>query len=93
MAAEQFNEMLEASLQQNNLPEAGEMIKTTVIHVTDKDVVLDIGVKSEARIPITEFPAAPKVGDEIEVFVEKSEGNYSFRVSFKKRKKTGWIKS
>ncbi len=84
MAAEQFNEMLEASLQQSNLPEAGEVIKTKVIHVTDKDVVLDIGVKSEARIPITEFSIPPKVGEEIEVFVERSEGNYSFRVSFKK---------
>ena len=40
----------------------------------------------KARQELIDFSIPPKVGEEIEVFVEV-EGNYSFRVSFKKQKK------
>lgn len=83
MGTEDFKEMLEANLNQSQLPEAGQFITTTVIQVTDKDVVLDIGAKSESRIELSEFETAPNIGDEIEVYVEKSGANY-VKVSFKR---------
>ncbi len=80
---ENFQEMLEQNLNQSQLPETGQLIETTVIQITDQDVVLDVGVKSEARISLSEFKEPPQVGDKIEVYVENSGPNY-VKLSFKK---------
>jgi small subunit ribosomal protein S1 len=83
MATEEFREMFEESLQQIEPPESGQIITTSVIQVTDKEVVLDVGAKSESRIDLSEFKTAPQVGDELEVLVEKSGLNY-IKVSHKR---------
>src|ERR1700733_2507419 len=53
----------------------GEIVKGTVIEVRPKEVLVDIGYKSEGVIPANEFqdPNAIKVGDEIDVLIEKLE--------------------
>ncbi|MBN2364602.1 MAG: 30S ribosomal protein S1 [Calditrichaeota bacterium] len=53
----------------------GDIIKGTVVAVTDKDVIVDVGFKSEGMIPKEEFIDLDniKVGDEIEVFLENPE--------------------
>ncbi len=56
----------------------GELIKGTIIQVTDDYVMVDIGYKSEGAIPIREFTdengdVRAKVGDEIEVLLEHHE--------------------
>lgn len=62
----------------NNFIE-GELVRGKVLAINDKEVVVDIGFKSEGTIPSEEFAdlTAIKVGDDIEVFlddVEDSEG-------------------
>ena len=57
----------------------GELVVGKVLDVTDKEVAVDIGFKSEGVIPIEEFkdPSSIKIGDDIEVYldnVEDSEG-------------------
>src|SRR5437879_3135240 len=54
---------------------AGEIVKGTVIEVRPKEVLIDIGYKSEGVIPANEFEdiKAVKVGDEVNVLIEKLE--------------------
>jgi len=52
-----------------------ERIIGKVVAVTDNDILLDIGFKSEGVVSLSEFAEGetPKVGDEIEVYVEQLE--------------------
>jgi small subunit ribosomal protein S1 len=52
-----------------------EIVKGTVIEVRAKEVLVDIGYKSEGIIPLNEFlePASVVVGQEIDVLIEKLE--------------------
>ena len=54
---------------------AGEIVKGTIIEVRPKEVLVDIGYKSEGVIPTNEFVDANalKVGGEIDVLIEKLE--------------------
>jgi small subunit ribosomal protein S1 len=54
---------------------AGEIVKGTIIEVRPKEVLVDIGYKSEGVIPTNEFvdTSALKVGAEIDVLIEKLE--------------------
>jgi len=54
---------------------AGEIVKGTIIEVRPKEMLVDIGYKSEGVIPATEFEdrAGVKVGDEVDVLIEKLE--------------------
>src|SRR5215510_11735334 len=68
--------MEEAMRQSGALPfAAGEIVKGTIIEVRPKEVLVDIGYKSEGVIPGSEFDdiKAVKVGDEIDVLIEKLE--------------------
>ncbi len=53
----------------------GDIIKGTVVALNDKDVIIDVGFKSEGMIPKEEFIDLDtiKVGDKVEVFLESSE--------------------
>ena len=53
----------------------GEIVKGTIIEVRPKEVLVDIGYKSEGVIPTNEFvdSNALKVGDVIDVLIEKLE--------------------
>lgn len=56
----------------------GEVMKGTVLKITDTDVVVDIGYKSEGVIPTSQFMDASgnltvKVGDIIDVLLEDTE--------------------
>src|SRR5579864_5302483 len=54
---------------------AGEIVKGTIIEVRPKEVLVDIGYKSEGVIPANEFEdiKVVKLGDEIDVLIEKLE--------------------
>ncbi len=58
----------------NELTE-GEIVKGRVVSINEKDVTIDVGLKSEGIVPLMEFkdPASVKVGDEIEVYLESIE--------------------
>ncbi len=53
-----------------------EVIEGTVVAITPREVVVNIGYKSDGVIPVTEFRTNPnlKVGDKAEVYVENQEG-------------------
>jgi small subunit ribosomal protein S1 len=56
--------------------EEGELVSGTIVQVTDSEVLVDVGYKSEGTIPLGEFhrsSARPKVGDLIEVYLEAME--------------------
>jgi small subunit ribosomal protein S1 len=67
--------MEEAMKQSATRFDQGEIVKGKVIEVRPKEVLVDIGYKSEGVIPANEFldPKAVKVGDEIDVLIEKLE--------------------
>jgi small subunit ribosomal protein S1 len=68
--------MEEAMRQTGTLPfAAGNIVKGHVIEVRPKEVLVDIGYKSEGVIPAHEFEDIKnvKVGDEIDVLIEKLE--------------------
>jgi small subunit ribosomal protein S1 len=52
-----------------------EVVKGVVVAINDKDVVVNIGFKSDGMVPRTEFRDMPdlKVGDNVEVFVDIAE--------------------
>ncbi len=69
---------------------AEEVIVTgTVVKITDKHVVVDIGLKSEGLIPleqVLDINGAPKfqAGDQVEVVVEREEHEGGYLVSYEK---------
>jgi len=71
-----------------------EVVKGTVVGITDRDVILNIGFKSDGLVSITEFRDLPdlKIGDEVEVFIEDQEDiNGQLILSRKKAKiKQAW---
>ena len=71
-----------------------EVVKGTVVGITDRDVILNIGFKSDGLVSLTEFRDLPdlKIGDEVEVFIEDQEDvNGQLILSRKKAKiKQAW---
>lgn len=72
-----FESMLDASFKGVKSFE-GTVVEGTVVGVDDEFVTLDVGLKSEGRIPLREFSnggarAEVKIGDKIEVFIERME--------------------
>ena len=53
--------------------EEGHVVEGNIIQVTDETVFIDIGYKSEGKIPLSEFDKAPKIGDVVNVVLIKKE--------------------
>ena len=70
-------------------PNKGDIVKGIVVSVGDKDVVLNIGFKSDGMVPTNEFRDTPdlKAGDEVEVLVEEQEDKLGQLVLSRKRAK------
>ena len=68
----------------------GEIITGTVVNVNNKDVVLNIGFKSDGLVSVSEFRDTPdlKIGDKVEVYVESQEDANGQLVLSRKRAKT-----
>src|SRR5712671_917142 len=67
---------MEEALKQNDKRfAAGEIVRGTIIEVRPKEVLVDIGYKSEGSVPANEFEdiKTVKVSDEIDVLIEKLE--------------------
>ena len=73
---------LEESLNNFNNPEEGQIVEGIVIQITDDLVFLDVGCKSEGRLPVAEFAGElPEVGDKVQVFLVKKFGRNGPEVS------------
>ncbi len=90
------NQMLE--LYDNTLSEVKEkeVVMGTVVGITDREVLLNIGFKSDGLVPASEFRDLPdlKMGDEVEVYVENQEDPNGQLVLSRKKAKviTAWQK-
>lgn len=90
------NQLLE--LYDNTLSEVKEkeVVMGTVVGITDREVLLNIGFKSDGLVPASEFRDMPelKMGDEIEVYVENQEDPNGQLVLSRKKAKviTAWQK-
>ncbi|GAB3952062.1 30S ribosomal protein S1 [Spirosoma harenae] len=90
------NRMLE--MYDNTLSEVKEkeVVMGTVVGITDREVLLNIGFKSDGLVPASEFRDMPelKMGDEIEVYVENQEDPNGQLVLSRKKAKviTAWQK-
>jgi small subunit ribosomal protein S1 len=65
----------------------GEIVRGTVLGIDEKEVLVDVGFKSEGVISLSEFadPSSIKVGDILEVFLEKMENQDGLVVLSKQR--------
>ncbi|ARN80044.1 30S ribosomal protein S1 [Methylocystis bryophila] len=77
----------------------GSVIKGRVVAIEKDVAVIDIGLKTEGRVPLKEFTGfgrdpAPKVGDEVEVYLERVENALGEAVISrdKARREESWIK-
>src|SRR6267154_648921 len=52
-----------------------EVVKGIVVGINDRDVILNIGFKSDGLVPLAEFKDMPnlKIGDEVDLFIEERE--------------------
>jgi small subunit ribosomal protein S1 len=76
-AKESFAALLDESLNAGEGFE-GRVVKGTVVAIENDVVIVDVGLKSEGRVPLKEFAATPQditlhPGDSVEVFVERFE--------------------
>ena len=75
-----FAALLNESLGGEDQGFEGRVVKGIVTAIENDMAVIDVGLKSEGRVPLREF-AAPgqksdlKVGDEVEVFVDRVENS------------------
>ncbi|MBX2962362.1 MAG: 30S ribosomal protein S1 [Cyclobacteriaceae bacterium] len=55
--------------------DSGEVVDGIVVGINDRDVILNIGFKSDGLVPLAEFKDMPnlKIGDQIEIFIEERE--------------------
>jgi small subunit ribosomal protein S1 len=70
-----FAALLSESFEKREISE-GRVVAATVVGVEKDIVVVDVGLKTEGRIPMREFGTdeeMPKVGDTIEVYLERIE--------------------
>src|SRR3954453_19366515 len=96
---EDFAALLEESFRTAEIQE-GAVMKGNVVAIEKDVAVIDIGAKTEGRVALKEFAgpgrgdAAIKVGDEVEVYVERIENALGEAVLSrdKARREESWVK-
>ncbi|MBV9548822.1 MAG: 30S ribosomal protein S1 [Alphaproteobacteria bacterium] len=95
---EDFAAMLEQSFETQS-PQEGSVIKGTIVAIENDFAMVDVGLKTEGRIALKEFsmpgvPTEVKVGDEVEVYLERVENALGEAVLSrdKARREESWIK-
>jgi len=95
---EDFAAMLEQSFETQS-PQEGAVIKGTIVSIENDFAMVDVGLKTEGRISLKEFampgvPADIKVGDTVEVYLERVENALGEAVLSrdKARREESWIK-
>ena len=75
---EEYNKLLELQFESKNNISTNKIISGTILKISDLQVTVDIGYKSEGQIPKEEFINTGhsddlKTGQKVEVFIEKLE--------------------
>ena len=90
---ENFEALLNEQFGDNGI--TGSVVKGTIIRLTNDFATVDVGLKSEGRIPLREFGQNPelKIGDVVEVYVDRYEdrdGNIVLSRE-KARREEAWV--
>ena len=95
---EDFAALLDESYGKNDAFE-GTVVKGTIVAIEKDVAVIDIGLKTEGRVALKEFTnqgreTAPKVGDQVEVYLERVENALGEAVISrdKARREESWVK-
>ena len=76
--------------------EEKDVVDATVVGISDREVLLNIGFKSDGLVSRSEFKDLPdlKIGDKVEVFIEKQENALGQLVISRKKARilTAWSK-
>jgi len=94
---ESFAELLDQSFQEMTSLE-GSVVTGTVLSIEKDMILIDVGLKSEGRVPIREFGNNEdelniKAGDQVEVFIERLEdaNGQAILSREKARREESWI--
>lgn len=84
---DEFRKYIELYEKTFNVIKENEIVKGKVVAVSGNDVLIDIGFKSDGRVSLDEFPDPEnvRIGDEVEIFVEKIEDKEGQLVLSRKR--------
>lgn len=70
---EDFGALLNEYLKEDTVLQ-GKVVKGTVVGFDDDMVIIDVGLKSEGKLPVSDFGAMElKIGDMVDVFVDRYE--------------------
>ena len=88
---ETFADLLAESFAENSKIE-GSVVKGQVVSIENDVVLVDVGLKSEGRISLKEFSppgvkAEIKIGDTVDVYIEKIEGKNGYTVLSREKAK------
>ncbi len=93
---ENFSDLLKDTLGDQDFE--GRVVKGTVVSLDSETVTIDVGLKSEGRVPLKEFGSTPeelqiKVNDLVDVYVERYEDRDGLiRLSREKaRREESWV--
>jgi len=84
---DEFKKYIELYEKTFNVIKENEIAKGKIVAISGNDILIDIGFKSDGRVSIDEFPDPDniKIGDEVEIFVEKIEDKEGQLVLSRKR--------
>ncbi len=97
-STEDFAQLLEESFVTSSMEE-GSVVKGKVVGFEKDLAVIDVGLKTEGRVPLKEFsmagqPAGLEIGDEVEVYLERVENALGDAVLSreKARREESWLR-
>jgi small subunit ribosomal protein S1 len=70
------NQLQETYIKTYAQVEEGQMLPGEVIEVSTEYIYVDVGLKSEGKIPLAEFESAPEIGDTVYVILLKKESRH-----------------
>ncbi|MCK4540776.1 MAG: 30S ribosomal protein S1 [Spirochaetales bacterium] len=84
------DEMNQSTLQEEYLKslqdlEEGQLIEGTIIEINSEFVFVDVGYKSEGKIPLDEFTTKQEIGETVHVILVKKEGKSGEVIVSKKK--------
>ncbi len=92
-----FAELLEET-PEGSIAIVGRVVKGSIVDVDDDHVIIDVGLKSEGRVPLKEFSTGGKtpnltIGDRVEVYVERMENRDGLIVLSheKAKREAAWV--
>ena len=89
-------DLIDDDMYHSNIAELNEkqLVKGKVVAITDKEVLIDIGFKSEGTVSLSEFDIVPTIGEEVEIFLVVFEDRHGRLILSKERAdfENKWLK-